>query len=99
MTPELAGIRETVESVLRDTVFRCMTGDRAERVSDEERAALLKQQDQRLRAAMVMLDECLIQASAAGANSVHRALHKMPGVDPEMLDESVEYAPREEGEG
>ena len=88
-------ITETAEQVLRRAVLRAVAGDTLHGMEDHERDAAMEPYEQTVQDAMVMLRECIAQAAMEGANSVHRSLHAQPGVDHEMLDEAVEYAPRE----
>lgn len=95
---EMNGIQDTAKEVLSNAVAMAIAGGKALKLSPDERDAILSSREDLIDAHMLMLVECLEQASLAGANSVHRMLHKAPGVDPEMLDEAVEHA-SEDSEG
>ena len=98
MTDEMGEVHDTAERILRAAVVAAIDRNGAIRTEDQQAAALAPLADM-LEAHMVMLRECMVRASLAGVDSVHRALHAQPGVDPYMLDEAVEHAPREDSDG
>lgn len=89
---DMDGIRKTVERVLRSSLAHIHFRGKFGQTNGEVNEALAPYEDH-IKAIMGMLNECLVQASMAGANAVHQHLHQMPGVDNQMLDESVAYAP------
>ena len=91
-------LESAAERILRNAMCRAIAGDDALTMTPVEQAACLHGIEDQVRISTGMLRECLIQASASGANAAHRALHKQPGVDPFMLDEAVEHAGGQEGE-
>jgi hypothetical protein len=91
--PTLKQIEGTVETILRNAVARGVVGEDALAMSVAQRDEKIAHLQGNIEGSMGMLRECLEQASLAGANSVHAALHSQPGVDPFMLDEAVEHAP------
>jgi len=93
--PTLKQIEETAETILRNAMARAAIGEEALALTPEERDEKIAHLQGNVEGSMGMLRECLQQASLDGANSVHRALHQQPGVDPFMLDEAVEHAPTE----
>ena len=100
MSSDLEAVQETAIRVLRHTVLLSVHGEAQVAAMDEDdRNVALAALRSVLAPAESMLRECLAQASLAGANAVHRALHRAPGIDPMMLDQVVEYATAEsEGE-
>lgn len=94
--PTLSQIGETVEKILQQALAHAVAPDRAATMTEGERLAAIAPFEAHTEATMGMLRECLEQASMEGAQDVHRALHAQPGVDPFMLDEAVEYAPKGE---
>lgn len=92
MSEQMGAIKETVERVLRSSLAHIhFKGDN--RATMEEQEEALRPYDAHIEVIMGMMGECLKQAQLDGANVVHQALHQMPGVDHEMLDETAAHAP------
>ena len=94
--PTMSQLEVTAERILRSALATAVAGDRAVGMDEDARALALAHLDECIAGSMGMLRECLEQASLEGANTVHRALHAQPGVDPFMLDEAVEHAPEDD---
>lgn len=90
---EMKDIHDTAKRILTNAMLAAADPVRAVTMTFGERKDALLPLQRSIDAHMQMLAECLEQASLAGANSVHAALHQSPAVDPEMLDQAVEYAP------
>lgn len=93
--PTLKQIEETAERILRSALATAVAGERAVGMDKDAQDLALAPLEDCISGNMGMLRECLEQASLEGANDVHRALHAQPGVDPFMLDEAVEHAPKD----
>lgn len=93
MSGKMKAIEETAEKVLRQALAHAVLRDGYSGATQDGMDAAIAPLEAHTRATLGMLNECLSQASMAGANAVHQALHQMPGVDHEMLDESAAYAP------
>ncbi len=97
--PTLSELGDTMEVILQQAMAHVVAPERAATMTQDERLAALAPFEATMKVHLGMLRECLEQASAEGANSVHRALHAQPGVDPYMLDEAVQYAPTGDDDG
>jgi len=87
--------------VLRNAVLRAALpkGHLPIDCSPDRAAEALEPYEQALLADSVAFHELLRVAYFEGVRSVHRELSAAPGVDPEMLDESVEFFTTREGDG
>ena len=97
MKDEMGEIHDTAERILRAVAVAVIDRNGTIRTEDQQ-ALALKPLEPMLEAHMVMLRECMVRASLAGVDSVHRTLHAQPGIDPYMLDEAVEHAPKDGGD-
>lgn len=91
--PTLKQLEKTMGDILRNAVANAVVGSEAAAMAQEERDERIGHLEGHTKVSLEMLRECLNQASAEGAMDVHRSLHAQPGVDSNMLDEAVEYAP------
>lgn len=85
-------VAETSRRILADLVARVVFGDRYDSVTDAERAAVAERYEGLIEGAARMVDECLAQAGAEAIQTVHKALHDNTILEPEMLDQAIEYA-------
>jgi hypothetical protein len=87
--------------VLRNAVLRAALpgGHLPIDCSPERAAAALEPYEPALLADSVALHELLRVAYFEGVRSVHRDLSAAPGIDPEMLDQSVEHFTTRTGDG
>lgn len=84
-------IVDTLIRVVRDTAVRAALGAPLQSVPDDERARVLERLADYLRGAEEAVRECARLAVLSGEERAHRALHAHPGIDHEMVDETIAH--------
>jgi len=93
MESQLNRLTKSVISLLHDSACRARFRVPLDEVSPEDRASLLVELASFFRGAEEAAEGYVLQAYLNGEAGVYESLHGRPGVDHEMLEQAVEYAP------
>ncbi len=94
ITEKLSALDAMAWRVLRNTTLRALlkpSGKTPLDVTLERQELLLEPYTAALQSDCAQLREAFKQAYLTGVEHLQGALHGQPGVDPEMLDEAVEF--------